>query len=160
MGTYATTTSINTMMIGVTFDTATTSLVSKCITWSENEVNKYVGRRYDVGAFVSSGTIPPLVTSLTEQLAEGYSWRQMSRGSKESLARAAAMITSVIDNLKLIADYKLDLLDSSGDAITERYVASRVKSNTQDYTETFAEDDPLNWTVDSDKITDVEDSRD
>lgn len=148
------------MMIGVTFDTATTSLVTKCITWAENEVNKYVGRRYDVGAFNTSTSIPPLVTSLTEQLAEGYAWRQMSRGSKESLARAKEMIDAVIANLKLVADYNLDLLDSSGDAISERNAASRVKSTTQDYTPTFAEDDPLNWAVDSDKLDDIESDRD
>lgn len=158
MGTYATTTSIQTMMIGVTFDTVTTSLVTKCITWAENEVNKYIGRRYNVGAFVSAGTIPPLVTSLTEQMAEGYAWGRMSRGGKESLWRGKGYIKAAVDNLELIAASKLDLLDASGVAIAERYT-TRVLSNVQDYTETFAEDDPLNWSVDSDKLDAIETDR-
>ena len=42
MGKYATTTSLEVLMVGTTFDTATTSLASKLITHAENEVNKYI----------------------------------------------------------------------------------------------------------------------
>ena len=56
-------------MIGTTFDTITTSLATKLITHAENEVNKYLSKRYDVGSWTTSSSTPPLITSLTETLS-------------------------------------------------------------------------------------------
>lgn len=162
MGTYATTTSLQTVMIGTTFDSATTSLASKCITWAENEVNKYLSKRYDISSstFQTTTSIPPIVTDWTEQIAEGRLHQKMSRGGPESLERGQKIIDSVIDNLELIADYKGHLLDSSGSIITDKSNTSyRVLENTSDYATTFDEDSPLDWEVDPDKIDDISDGR-
>lgn len=141
-------------MVGTTFDTATTSLVSKLITHSENEVNKYLSKRYDIGSFVSS--VPPLVTSLTETLAEGYSYQRMSRGGKEAMARGSALIKQAQENLKMIAEFKADLLDSNGDTIAEASDASGlILCNTKDYNSTFDEDSEINWEVDPSKLDDI-----
>lgn len=146
-------------MAGIKFDSATTSLVSAMITHAENEVNKYLSKRYDIDSFASD--VPPLVTSLTEQLAEGYSHLRIGRGGKESLARGKELIKMAQENLQLIADYKADLVDSDGDVISDsENTAYRVLSNTDDYSSTFNEDDPLNWEVDQDKLDDIEDERD
>ena len=55
---------------------------------AEAEVNKYLSKRYDLSSatFKTSGAIPPIVTMLTERMAEGYLWRWVSRGGKESIA--------------------------------------------------------------------------
>ncbi len=162
MGIYCTTTSLQTLMVGTSFDTATTSLATKLITHAENEVNKYLSKRYDVGTFNTTSTaVPPLVTSLTETLSEGYMYQRMARGGKESMQRAKDLIAQAIDNLKLISDYKEDLVDSSGDVVTDMsQTAYRVLSNNSGYTETFAEDDSLNWVIDPDKLDDIDSERD
>lgn len=150
-------------MIGVTFDSQTTSLVSKKIDHAEDEVRKYLAKRYDLSSatFQTATSTPPLVRSLTERLAEGYSWQAISRGSKESLTRAKEMIDPVMKELEAIAAYEVELVDTLGSLIPDMSNTSyRVLSNTTDYTPTFNEDDELCWRVDSDKLDDIADSRD
>lgn len=148
-------------MVGTNFDSLTTSLATKLITHSENEVNKWLSKRYDVGAWSTSTSVPPLVTSLTETLAEGYMHQRMSRGGKDAVNRGAGLIKQVLENLKLISEYKLDLVDSNGDIVTDMSnTAYRVLSNTDTYSSTFNEDDPLNWEIDQDKLDDIESERD
>ena len=159
---YATTTSLQVTMIGTTFDSATTSLASKCITWAENEVNKYLSKRYNVGAFfTTTASIPPLLTSLTEQLAEGCMYMRQSRGGKEAMSRGQAMIKEARSNLELIMAYKADLIDSNGGVVSDASTtAYRIQSSTSDYSNTFNEDSELNWAVSSDKLDDISDERD
>jgi hypothetical protein len=145
-------------MIGTTFDSVTTALADKMITHAENEINKYLSKRYDISAFQS--TVPPLVTSLCETLAEGYMHWRMSRGGKDSMNRGKEMIKEVQSNLLLIQGYKSDILNSSGAIIDDMSTTSfRIQSSTVDYHNTFNEDDPLDWTVDPDKLSAIEDER-
>ncbi len=154
---YATTTSLETLMIGTTFDTATTALASKMITHAENEVNKFLSKRYDVSDFTTT-SMPPLVTSLTETLAEGYIYQRMARGGKDSLAHGKALIDQATGNLQMIADRKLDLLGSDGEALDELTDSSfEIKSSTSDYSPTFNEDEYPEQ--DQDKLDDIEDAR-
>ena len=161
MGIYATSTSLQTLMIGTEFDTATTSLASKLITHAENEINKYLSKRYDIGSFNDTSTsVPPIVTSICETLAEGYMYQRMSRGGKEAIARSKQYIDQAMSNLQLIADYKLDLVDSSGDRINDLSTgAFQILSTTNTYSNTFNEDDQLNWAVDSQKLDDIDTER-
>lgn len=147
-------------MVGTNFDTATTSLASKLITHAENEVNKWISKRYDVSSFTST-SIPPLVTSLSETLAEGYLYQRMSRGGKESLGRGKELISQATENLKMISEYKLDILDANGDVLADMSNTSyRILSSTSEYSDTFNEDDPLSWAVDQDKLDDIDSGRD
>lgn len=160
MGSYATTASLEIVMVGTTFDTATTALCSKLITHAENEVNKYISKRYDVSAFTTT-SMPPLLTSLTETLAEGYMYQRMARGGKDGLKHGETLINMVLGNLQKIADRELDLLSSAGSPVSESASASyQILSNTTSYTPTFNEDDPLAWVADQDKLDDIEDGRD
>ena len=158
MGTYATTSSYDVILVGTTLDTATTSVISKCITWAENEINKKLAKRYDISSFQTS--VPPMLTTMCEQLALGYFYDNNSRGSKEGGVRADRLIKRVMDNLNELAMGKLELVNSAGSIITARGTAKGVLSSTSDYTSTFAEDDPLNWNVDPDKLDDIADERD
>lgn len=148
-------------MIGTTFDTLTGALASKLITHAENEINKWLSKRYDVTVFMATSTaVPPLVTSLAETLSEGYIYQRMSRGGKESDQRGKILINQAIENLKLISDYKLDLTDSTGGVVADMsQTAYRVLSTTSDYENTFNEDDQLNWAVDRNKLDDISDTR-
>jgi len=147
-------------MIGTEFDTATSALADKMLTHAENEINKYISKRYDISSFVS-GSVPPLLTSLCETLAEGYMHQRMSRGGKESMKRGQDLIDGVIKNLEGIRDYKMDVANTAGSIVTDMsQTAYRVLSNTTGYSSTFNEDDPLNWKVDQDKLDDISDERD
>jgi len=161
MANFLTSTSFQVLMIGTTFDTATTSLLDKLMVHAENEVFKYLSKRYDVSGWTSTANTPPLVISLGETICEGYMQQRMSRGGKEALARGKDLVKQAQDNLKMIADYKADLLSSSGAVVSDFSNTSyRVLSNTSDYTPTFGEDDELAWKVDQDKLDDLESERD
>jgi len=160
MGTYATTTSLETVMPDITFNTATTSMATKCITWAENEINKHMAKRYDVSDWLATATaVPPEITSLTEVLSQGYLHDQMSRGGTESQSRADRLIERAMENIMKIHDGLADLVDDSGDLISERSSKIYVKSNTSGYHSTFDEDSPLNWKIDKDKKTDITSGR-
>lgn len=161
MGIYTTTTSMQILMIGTNFDSITTSLCTKLITHAENEVNKYLSKRYDIGSFNDTSTsVPPIVTTICETLVEGYMYQRMSRGGKESLARGKVFIDQALENLDLIANYKLDLVDSSGDRINDLSTGAYIiKSSTESYSNTFNEDSQLDWEVDANKLLDIESER-
>jgi len=159
MGVYCTTTSLQVLMVGTRFDSATSLLADKLIVHAENEVNKWLSKRYEIESLVP--IVPPLVTSLTETLAEGYMYQRMARGGKEGLAQGKTLIDQALANLKLISEYKLDLVDTSGNVITDMSnTAYRVLSNQEQYQPTFNEDDGLNWEVDPQKLSDISDERD
>lgn len=163
MGLYTTTTTLQLRMLAVQFDSNTTSLVGEMITDAEAEINKFLSRRYDLSGatFQTTSSIPPIVRMLANRLSEGYSWLGLSRGSKESIARGKMLIDGVMENLRNISEYKVDLLDTSGSLIQDMSNTSyRVLSNTDEYSNTFNEDSPLNWAVDSDKLDDIADERD
>lgn len=159
MATYATTTSLETLAIGTTFDTATSALAVKCLAWSESEINKYLSKRYNISQF-TDGNVPPMVTTICEWLSLGYLYQNNSRGGKESRERAKEYRDMAIANLDLLSKYQLDLLNTSGSVISDMSnTAYRVLSTTDGYTETFAEDSELNWAVSSSKLSDIGDDR-
>lgn len=163
MGLYSTTTSLESRMIEVDFDAKTLALCTEMISDAEAEINKYLSRRYDLSSntFQTSTSIPPIVKTMCNRLTEGYMWKSMSRGSKESLARGESLIKDVISNLLLISTYKADILDSTGSLLLDMSnTAYRVLCNTTNYTNTFDEDSDLNWSIDSDKLSDIETGRD
>ena len=157
MGTYATTTAFDVILVGTTLDTATSNVIGKCITWAENEINKKLAKRYNISSFQTS--VPPLITSLCEQLATGYFHDNNSRGGKEAAARATRMIERVMENLDELAAGKLEIVDAAGAIIAPRTTAKGVLSNTVNYSPTFAEDNPLHWRTDSDKLDDIASDR-
>lgn len=161
MGTYSTTTTIEISAIGTTFDTLTTSMVSRCISWSEAEINKYLSKRYDVSAFDSLANTPPMVQTWCEWLSLSYLYMNNSRGGSDAMARGEAYKKMAIENLQAVAEYKLDLVDSAGAVVPDfSNTAYQVLSTTDQYTETFAEDNELQWKVDDDKLDDIDSDRD
>lgn len=163
MGIYSTTTSLQVVMIGTTFDSLTTSLAQTCITWSESEINKYLSKRYDLSSspFNTTTTIPPIVKMWSDRLSAGYVYESLARGSKEGYQRASRYIDSVIENLALVSEFKLDILNSAGSVVADMSNTSyRCLSSTDTYSNTFNEDTVTSWTPDQDKLDDISDERD
>lgn len=161
MGLFATTSSLAVRMVGTTFDSATTALASTCIYDAENEIKKHLCKRYDFSAapFLTTTSIPPMVTTLAERLAVGYMYENMARGSKDGYVRADRYIDSVMDNIQALLDGEAQLTDSNGDLIEEIDGDWAIYATTS-YSPTFNEDDPKSWVVDPDKLDDIEDERD
>lgn len=159
MGTFATTTSLQTLLPGTTFDNATTSLCSLCITWAEGYIRTALSRRYNMSSspFNTSTSIPTSLTSITEQLAMGFYFKNSSRGSKESISRGEALIKEAKAQISDIAEFRTDLLDNSYSVISS--FQSRIIGSASAYHTTFNEDDPLNWKPDADKLTSIADER-
>jgi hypothetical protein len=160
MGLFATTTSLETKMIGTVFDTATVSLASACIYDAENEIKKHLCKRYDFTAspFLTTTSIPPIVTTLTETLAVGYMYENMARGSKEGYARSDRYIERVMANIKQLLDGEAQLTDSSGNLVDEIAGDWAIYATTN-YEPTFNEDEPVNWKPDQDKLDDIDSDR-
>jgi hypothetical protein len=154
---------LQTIMVGTSLsaDTATSDVLQACIDDAEAKVREMLSKRYDVSAsyFQTTTSVAPALVPITRWLAAGYAYMHFSRGGKDAFKRSEAYEKKAMDNLKLLMDRSVDLVDSSGAVIAERTDAFQVLSNTDDYTETFAEDDPLHWGVDSDKLDDIEDAR-
>lgn len=160
MGNYATTTTFATLAPDIDFDTATSALASVCIDWAEDKIDGCLSRRYDVSDWRDTSTsVPPEVKSLAEQMGMGYFWEQLSRGGKERLTAGEKLVKRAYDNLMKFADGYCSLTDSSGNYLSTTGSIPGVKYN-NDYTPTFGEDDPLNWSVDDDKLDDIADDRD
>ena len=162
MGLFCTTTSLDTLMPQTTFDTVTTALAGQCITQAENEIRKRLSRRYDTATDdfnTTSGSVPPMVTTLCEWLAIGYTHEATSRGSKDSFVRADRFIKKAMMNMKDILDREADILDSTGTPLVELSISAALHSNTKDFHDTFDEGDPLGWVVDKDKLEAIEDAK-
>lgn len=161
MGTYCTTTTLETLWGGASF-TGITATATKMITMAENEINKKLAQRYDISSatFQTSTSIPPVVTTICEWLSLGFLIENQARGSKDAYQRADRYIKKAMANLQEIVDQKADLLDSDGAEIDDKSTAVQVLSSTSDYRSTFDEDHPLNWSPDPDKLDDIDSDRD
>lgn len=162
---YSTNTTIFTNMVGVTNDTSSAALVNNMIKEAEAEINKWVSKRYDISAYqtttasTTTGGAPPLLQAWCNRLSEGYAWIRLSRGSDERIAIGKELVEDVKECLKALANNEVDLVDVSGALLTELDNPMPVLSNTNDRFSTFDEDDPLNWTVDPDKLDDINSGR-
>jgi len=147
------------ILIGVKFDSNTSALIMRNIDDAEAEINKHISRRYDVSTLTSP--VPPLLKKLCGQLTEGYYYCRASRGGKESIARGKDLIKMALENLKELKNYDADLLDPAGSLISDKANSKfQMTSTSSDYSNTFNEDNPLNWVVDCDKLDDIESERD
>lgn len=165
MATYCTTTSLQTLMVGTTFDTATTALAGEAIAQAETDINAKLSKRYDISSsyFQTTTATPPLIQTICKRRALGYTYEALARGagpSSEVFTRAERYIKSTTDVLDAIASYQVHLLDSAGSVIPEASNGNfQILSSTEDYAATFNEDDPLSWKIDDEKLDDIDSER-
>jgi len=139
--------------------TSTVEIVDKHILRADNTINGKVSIRYDVSAF--SSDVPPLLKTLSEDIASFYSFRSFYGGDNQNINEWIEKYQEALNFLDEIRDAKIDLVDENGNVIPERDTTAStvISSNTKDYQSTFDEDDVLNWKTDQDKLTTIEDNR-
>ena len=121
-----TATSLSPLMIGTTFDTATTSLASKCITYADNKIRDMLSKRYDVSSeeFQTFASAPPLLKDLGEQIAIGFMYKFMARGGKDGMKRAEDFLKPAVETLDKIADFEDNMRVISNNFIKRYKVGS------------------------------------
>ena len=124
-------------------------------------VNAMIGARYNVAGFIIGTTttdVPPLVRTMSEDLA---CWFSIRGGYVQDGGRRQDYLDdykNAVETLKEIRDGKQALLYTGG-AVVPPVSASRYISNTEAYSHIFNMDDPENWAVDVDQVSDIGDTR-
>lgn len=152
--------SVFTYLVGYSStDDTTTLIVEDCIIDAQNEINKYLGERYDVTLWDTITSTPPLVNTICKWYAAGLAIEACGRGSKEALNRSKILIDRAKTNLENLESGALSIVDVNGNTIDKDNDPMQVLSNTKDYPSTFDEDDPLKWKVSKNKKLDIASDR-
>lgn len=151
---YCTTTALDTYLIGyASSNSSTASVIGQAITQADAKINAYLSVVFDVSSWTT--TTPPMVRSLSERLSSAYTIEALSRGSKESLARAKQLKEEVFEDLSMMKAGELALVDTAGSSISEDNDPMSSYSTTEDYSNTFNEDKPTHWKIDATKKIDI-----
>lgn len=162
MGLYATTTSIPNILPGflkgntTSSDTAGVNLFSHHIDRAEARINAAIASRYDIAGF-TSGSIPPLLIKLTEDIAayrviRATAYRVADRNEYLEDYKAAE------DAIEQLIKGEINLTYTDGSSVAA-ISASRFLSNTKEYTPIAGLDDEQNWGRDSDEIDEQSSAR-
>lgn len=135
--------------------------ISRHIIRADNLINSMISNRYDVSGFDTSGSVPPLLQTFSEDISTYYEYRSEFSGDNQNDNEWLDRYKDSMDFLKDIRDGNMDLVDSTGSLIAEREIAALdlVESNNESYQPLFDEDGPLEWKVDDDKLDTIEDNR-
>jgi hypothetical protein len=162
---YSTSTTITILLPGLPQTTSSTghsttiAVIDQHIARSDNIINSYIAQRYDVSSFVSS--VPPLLKTLSEDLTSYQSYRSFFSSDNQNFNEWTDKYLEAKEMLKELRDGKQDLVDENGNIIQEIVTSAidRIESTTEDYQPFFDEDEPIDWKVDADKLTNIEDNR-
>jgi len=141
---------------------ATSAIIAAQITRADALINAKVARRYSV----PFATTPPLISSISEDIAKFYSYRQLyAQDGQNTAKRMEELLRPDLDNafalLEAIRNSELDLVDSSGALIAENttLVDDQIESTNEGYTPIFDVDGPLDWNIDSERLADAKAAR-
>jgi len=163
MGLYLSTTAISLILPGYlkgntsTSDTAGVNIFSRQIANAESKVNSVIGARYDITAF-TSGSIPPLLTKLTEDIAV-YNVILLSGYRADDRNEYLDDYKNANETLNQIIAGEINLTFTDGSLVSVKST-KRFLSSTKDYTPITGLDSETSWKRDSDEISDQSDARD
>jgi len=162
MGKYATTTSISQLLPGflkgntTTSDTEGTNIFSKHIERAEAKIDSVIASKYDITGF-TSGSIPPLLTKLTEDIAV-YNVIRATSYRVDDKNEYLDDYAKANESLEKIIKGEINLTYTDGSVVTP-ISSNRFLSDKSNYTPIFGLDDPQDWKRDDDEIDDQEDAR-
>lgn len=132
--------------------TSTLSLIASHITRADNLINGKIASRYDVSSFNDTTTsIPPLLTSISEDIAAYYTFRSQFSGDNYNINEWVEKYQECIQKLDEIRNGDMDLVDTDHNLIGGSSTTLTIQSNTDTFTPTFDEGPVLDWSVDGDK---------
>lgn len=135
--------------------------IDKHIVRADNLINSKIAYRYNISGFNTSGSVPPLIQSLSEDIASYYTYRSEFSSDGQNENAWTDKFDQAIAMLDEIRGGTMDLIDSTGSliAVLASSTVDLISSNTEDYTPFFGEDTVTSWKVDSDKLSSLSDSR-
>jgi len=159
MGLYATTTSFTNLIPNLlagnsTADSAGVDALNAHITRAESVVNSYNSSRYSL----PFTTVPPLVRTLSEDLASYFHIRGVSVQDGQRDNPWYTSYKLALEMLKDIKDGGMGLSLTDGSVLSPNS-SSKFLSSTDGYAQTFNLDAPENWDVDSDRKDEIADGR-
>lgn len=166
MGDYATTTSISLLLPNwlkgntTTSDAPGTAVFDKHITRAESLVNAAVSVRYSLPFIVGTTTsnVPPVLRTLTEDIACGYALRGSFAQDGASRNEYPESYFAALDMLKQIEKGEI-ILTNTGGSVVPTLATGRMKSSSENYTPIFGLDEPKQWKRDANEISDQESAR-
>lgn len=82
------------------------------------------------------------------------------RAARFKFEDAASVQSAFFGVIAMIKNGDLNMVDTSGEVITGIEKIMGIYSTTESYHTAFGIDDPINWRISSDQMSDVQDSRD
>lgn len=141
-------------------NTATTAIITAHIQRADALIDGKCARRYEVPFAATSTSTPPLIKSLSEDITAFYSYRSLfTRDNVNRLEYLDDFYASAMATLQEIQDGKLDLVDTSGNVISETSSDARVYSTTENFTPIFDVDDELSQIIDPDRLESIRTAR-
>jgi len=164
---YATFTSVITMLPGLPQSatttteayTITTNLITQHLTRAYNLINTKLSKKY--AAPFTTTNIPPMCTSLEEDIASYYTMRSLyTRDAQNDASFIVEHYDRAITILDELSECKLDLLDANGAQVGFRVSSADKFQTTTDFPPVFELDSVTSWAVSTDRLDDVETERD
>ena len=162
---YSTSTTITLLLPGLPQTTSaaghstTIAVIEQHIARADNVINGKIALRYNVSSF--STLVPPLLKTISEDITSYYSYRSFFSSDNQNFNEWTDKYKQAMELLEDLREGDMDLVDSSGDIITEVTTSAvdKIESTTQDYQPFFDEDEVTDWNVDSDKLDNIRDDR-
>lgn len=164
---YSTVTTILTLLPGLPQTSTqnghseTVALVTQHIARADNVINAKIAQRYSVGGFDTSGSVPPLLKTISEDIASYYTFRSEFGGDNQNSNEWTDKFKEALTLLDELREGDLDLVNTTGSIISENVASSVdiIQSDNMDYQPFFDEDSVTSWKVDTDKISSISDNR-
>lgn len=164
---YATSTSILLLLPGLPQTTSTNgytetvALIDPHITRADNIINGKIAQRYSISGFNTSGSVPPMLKTLSEDIASYFTYRSLYSSDNQNFNEWTDKFKMAVEMLDQIRESELDLVNSTGAIIPDRTTATidKIISTTEDYQPFFDIDEPTDWKNDEDREDEVKDAR-
>ena len=142
--------------------TRTASLITSHSERVKTIIDAFIINRYDITQFGTAPTdaVPPIIRTVAMDITA-------FRVLRASYPRDTGTDNEWVDRfedakevLKGISKGEIRVANTAGTMFAERKLSTKLQSSTQDYAPVFMQDDPLNWRVDEDRITNINELRD
>jgi hypothetical protein len=141
--------------------TSTLALIEDHIARADNVINGKIAKRYDVSGFDTTGSVPPMLITISEDISSFYTYRSLYSSDNQNYNEWMDKFDEAMELLNEIRDGDIDIVNSTGSIIEERTSATQDKiiSSTENYQTFFDIDEPTDWKFDDDRKDEVADER-
>ena len=154
---YSTSTSIYTMLPGLSTSAANTAIIDQYITRVAGKIDGYVINRYSPAGWTSAASTPPGIIQISDAITSMWTMRSLyTRDGQNINEWVAELGEQALKDLDKISSGEISLANSSSE---REGINTQVESTTEDYTPIFDIDESENWIEDPDQLDDISNDR-